>query len=135
MLARVHWHHILIAERNIIDSEFYATATVKSLQLCLTLCDPMDCSHPGSSIHGIFKARVLEWVAIAFSTSTNHNILENFIPAETLSVWILFYFFLIFIFTLFYFTILYWFCHTLTWIHHGCTCVPWILKRQREYKM
>ena len=35
-----------------------------------------------------------------------------------------FYFFLIFIFTLFYFTILYWFCHTLTWIHHGCTCVP-----------
>ena len=35
-----------------------------------------------------------------------------------------FYFFLIFIFTLFYFTILYWFCHTLTWIHHGCTRVP-----------
>ena len=34
------------------------------------------------------------------------------------------FFFLIFIFTLFYFTILYWFCHTLTWIHHGCTCVP-----------
>ena len=33
-------------------------------------------------------------------------------------------FFLIFIFTLFYFTILYWFCHTLTWIHHGCTCDP-----------
>ena len=30
----------------------------------------------------------------------------------------------IFIFSLFYFTILYWFCHTLTWIHHGCTCVP-----------
>ena len=36
----------------------------------------------------------------------------------------LFFFFLIFIFTLFYFTILYWFCHTLTWIHHGCTCDP-----------
>ena len=34
------------------------------------------------------------------------------------------FFFLIFIFTLFYFTILYCFCHTLTWIHHGCTCVP-----------
>ena len=32
--------------------------------------------------------------------------------------------FLIFIFTIFYFTILYWFCHTLTWIHHGCTWVP-----------
>ena len=35
-----------------------------------------------------------------------------------------YFFFLIFIFTLFYFTILYWFCHTLTWIHHGCTWVP-----------
>ena len=38
-------------------------------QLCLTLSDPMDCSLPGSSIHGIFQARVLEWVAIAFSTN------------------------------------------------------------------
>ena len=37
-------------------------------QLCLTLCDPMDCSLSGSSIHGIFQARVLEWGAIAFST-------------------------------------------------------------------
>ena len=36
-------------------------------QLCPTLRDPMDCSLPGSSIHGIFQARVLEWVAIAFS--------------------------------------------------------------------
>ena len=36
-------------------------------QLCLTLSDPMDCSLPGSSIHGIFQARILEWVAIAFS--------------------------------------------------------------------
>ena len=35
---------------------------------CLTLSDPMDCSLPGSSIHGIFQARVLEWGAIAFST-------------------------------------------------------------------
>ena len=36
-------------------------------QSCLTLCDPMDCSLPGSSVHGIFQARVLEWVAISFS--------------------------------------------------------------------
>ena len=36
-------------------------------QLCLTLCDPMDYSLPGSFVHGIFQARVLEWVAIAFS--------------------------------------------------------------------
>ena len=36
-------------------------------QSCSTLCDPMDCSPLGSSVHGIFQARVLEWVAIAFS--------------------------------------------------------------------
>ena len=36
-------------------------------QSCLTPSDPMDCSLPGSSIHGIFQARVLEWAAIAFS--------------------------------------------------------------------
>ena len=38
-------------------------------QLCLTLSDPMDCSLPGSSIHGIFQARVLEWGAIASSAN------------------------------------------------------------------
>ena len=36
-------------------------------QSCLTLCDPLDCSLPGSFVHGSFQARVLEWVAIAFS--------------------------------------------------------------------
>ena len=36
-------------------------------QSCPTLCDPMDCSPQGSSVHEIFQARVLEWVAIAFS--------------------------------------------------------------------
>ena len=36
-------------------------------QVCLTLCDLMECSLPGSSIHGIVQARVVEWVAIAFS--------------------------------------------------------------------
>ena len=42
-------------------------AAAKSLQLCRTLCDPIDSSPPGSSGHGIFQARVLEWGAIAFS--------------------------------------------------------------------
>ena len=46
-----------------------AAAAAKSLQSCPSLCDPMDCSLPGSSIHGIFQARVLEWVANAFSES------------------------------------------------------------------
>ena len=39
-------------------------------QLCLTLRDPMDCSLPGSSVHGICQARVLEWGAIAFSSGS-----------------------------------------------------------------
>ena len=39
----------------------------KLLQSCLTLCDPMDCSPPGSSVHGILQTRILEWVAISFS--------------------------------------------------------------------
>ena len=43
-------------------------AAAKSLQSCPTLCDPMDGSPPGSSIHGIFQARIPEWGAIAFST-------------------------------------------------------------------
>ena len=42
-------------------------------QLCPTLCDPMDCSLPGSSVHGIFQVRVLEWVAISFSVTGNWN--------------------------------------------------------------
>ena len=43
-----------------------AAAAAKSLQSCPTLHDPMDCSPPGSSVHGIFQARVLEWVAIIY---------------------------------------------------------------------
>ena len=39
----------------------------KSLQLCLTLCNPTDCSQPGSSVHGIFQARMLGWFAISSS--------------------------------------------------------------------
>ena len=42
-------------------------------QLCLTLSDPMDCSLPGSSVHGIFQARVLEWGAIYWMTSIVRN--------------------------------------------------------------
>ena len=41
-------------------------------QSCLTLSDPMDCSPPGSSVHGIFQARVLEWGAIGFSLAPLH---------------------------------------------------------------
>ena len=43
----------------------------KSLQSCLTLCDPMDCSPPGSSVPGILQARILEWVATPFSRGSS----------------------------------------------------------------
>ena len=46
-----------------------AAAAAELLQLCPTLCDPMDCSLPGSSVHGILQARVPEWGAIAFSNA------------------------------------------------------------------
>ena len=45
----------------------YAAAAAKSLQLCPTLCNPIDRSPPGSSVPGILQARILEWVAISFS--------------------------------------------------------------------
>ena len=50
-----------------VMSLFFNMLSAKSVQSCLTLCDPMDCSPPGSSVHGIFQARILEWVAIPFS--------------------------------------------------------------------
>ena len=40
-------------------------------QLCLILCDPMDCSLPGFSVHGILQARIQEWVAIPFSRGSS----------------------------------------------------------------
>ena len=46
-------------------------------QLCPTPSDPMDCSPPGSSVHGIFQARVLEWGAIAFSGIAKETLLNT----------------------------------------------------------
>ena len=45
----------------------------KSLHLCLTLCDPMDCSPPGSSVHGILQARILEWIAMFSSRGSSQS--------------------------------------------------------------
>ena len=52
---------ILLRGIKLLESESEVT------QSCPALCDPMDCSLPGSSVRGIFQARVLEWVAISFS--------------------------------------------------------------------
>ena len=99
----------------------------------------MDYSLPGSSIHGIFQARILQWVASALlqeifpTQGLNPDLLQwRQIPyclshlgnLEWLQIILKCLFFFFFNFTLFYFTILYWFCHTSTWICHGCTRVP-----------
>ena len=51
------------------------------VQSCPTLCDPMDCSPPGSSVHGIFQARILERVASPFSKGSSHPRIEPSSPA------------------------------------------------------
>ena len=53
---------------------FATAAAAKSLQSCSTLCDPMDGSPPGPSIHGIFQARVLEWGAITLYIKVNSKL-------------------------------------------------------------
>ena len=51
---------------------------VRLRQLCPTLCDPIDGSLPGSSVHGILQVRVMEWVAIAFSIyHPNYHLIEK----------------------------------------------------------
>ena len=49
----------------------YRTCESEVAQSCPTLCNPMDCSLPGSSVHGIFQAIVLEWIAISFSRGSS----------------------------------------------------------------
>ena len=56
-----------VSERQ--STPFFAAAAAKSLQLCPTLCDPIDGSPLGSSVPGILQARTLEWVAISFSNA------------------------------------------------------------------
>ena len=69
----------------------------KSLQLCLTLCEPMDCRLPGSSVHGILQTRILEWVPFCFSRGpsrprdptcisyTGRRVLYHWVSREALS--------------------------------------------------
>ena len=52
---------------------YIACMPANSLQLCPTLCNPMDCSLPGSSVHGILQARILEWVAMPSSRGSSQS--------------------------------------------------------------
>ena len=60
------------------------TSESEVAQSCPTLSGPMDCSLPGSYVHGIFQARVLEWIAIAFSTDELRITLDNSFSATIL---------------------------------------------------
>ena len=60
--------HCYVVNSTIVFSDSIKSVnTVKVTQLCPSLCDPMDCSLPGSSVHGILQSRIREWVAIPFS--------------------------------------------------------------------
>ena len=98
----------------------------QSLQSCLTLCDPMDCSPPGSSVHGILRARVLEWVAMPSSRGSSRprdrvHICRCLLHCRQILFIYLFIFISCRLITLQYCS---GFCHTLTWISHGFTCAP-----------
>ena len=67
----VGWHHLLNG---------HAATAAKSLQSCLTLCDPMNGSPPGSSIPGILQARTLEWDAISFSDKNTLLFIKSKMP-------------------------------------------------------
>ena len=67
-----------------------AAAAAESLQSCLTLCDPIDGSPPGSAIPGILQARTLEWIAIAFSPDyieLLHLWLQRISLISVLTIW------------------------------------------------
>ena len=66
--------HVLLTAIRKLETLFFS---VKVAQLCLTLCDPMDCSLPGSSVHGILQARILEWVFC--------SLLQEFFPTQGLN--------------------------------------------------
>ena len=61
-----------------VDSRNLAAAAAKSLQLCLTLCDPVDGSPPGSPVPGVLQARTLEWVAISFNATLYYYLTVSF---------------------------------------------------------
>ena len=83
----VHYYILLIMVRNynlslnkILSTIFFnllglrrMCMCTKLLQSCLTLCDPLGCSLPGFSVHGILQARILEWIAMPFSRTSSQQ--------------------------------------------------------------
>ena len=63
----------------------------ESLQSCLTLCDPVDCSPPDSSVHGILQARILEWVAMPSFRESSQPRDQTFISYICIGSWVLYH--------------------------------------------
>ena len=68
ILSSLHHFESLVSDELLIQ---YTLCCAKSLQSCLTCCNPVDCSPPGSSVHGISQARALKWVAIPISSGSS----------------------------------------------------------------
>ena len=79
MKSQSRTHVIQIHENPALTNNSPLVCFVLVTQLCLTLCDPMDCSPPGSSVHGILQARILEWVGC-------HSLLQGIFPTQGLNL-------------------------------------------------
>ena len=66
-----NWDYIMLQSWTFVFFFSFVSMLVLVAQSCLTLCDSADCSLPGSSVHGILQARILEWVAIPFSRGSS----------------------------------------------------------------
>ena len=67
IFPKIHGQHLAY----ILAPYYRKHVCAQLFQLCLTPCDPMDCSLPGSSVHGILQARILEWVPISSSRGSS----------------------------------------------------------------
>ena len=77
--------HILCVQDSVKCFVSESESEIEVTQSCLTLCNPMDYSPQGSSVHGILQARILEWVAIPFSRELNQGFLHwqvDSLPSE-----------------------------------------------------
>ena len=94
LLQLLHWqvYSLPLSHREALKVSYsiwmnFSKRVLMFAQLCLSLCNPMDCIPPGFSIHGIFQARILEWVAISYSGASSNQGIEP----VSLDRWILYH--------------------------------------------
>ena len=69
--SSLHWYAVIIQSPQFIHLVLYSLCFCLVAKLCPTLCNPVDCNPPDSSVHGISQARTLEWVAMPFSRASS----------------------------------------------------------------